>query len=154
MGQYITIAEEKERKLRDSEKKERRRREKNNGFTLCFYTEVFGKSCWKKKIAWLKRSILAVTFSKIQLSVRNVTLGFSFSVCAPSLSFYVVLYESTHSDRQSLFRSGFTCTVCNSEKTLGFKCWNCSFCVAGTYGDADGNCLLCPAGNSFCLFWR
>ena len=69
---------------------------------------------------------------------------FFLSECAPSGSFYVVFNDEEISDRHGLLRSGFKCTRC--KKSIGYKCFNCTFCMAGTHSN-EITCVPCPAGN-------
>ena len=75
-------------------------------------------------------------------------LCFSFlSECAPSSSFYVVLYEDQVEDRHGLYRSGFKLINCNPKTKLSPRCMNFTFCMTGTHSDGIGECIPCPAGN-------
>ncbi|KAJ7360247.1 hypothetical protein OS493_016876 [Desmophyllum pertusum] len=66
--------------------------------------------------------------------------------CAPSASFHVTLYDDQISYKEDLQYSGFICTRCHPGD---HKCYNCTFCMSGTYSDRDENCLNCPAGGFY-----
>lgn len=69
--------------------------------------------------------------------------------CAPSASFHTPLYDDQIDYADGLFDSGFICTACGTIPTPHDRCYDCSFCMTGTYSNRarEASCLKCPAGN-------
>ncbi|XP_022810399.1 putative leucine-rich repeat-containing protein DDB_G0281931 [Stylophora pistillata] len=75
-----------------------------------------------------------------------------FLDCAPSTTFYVLVFSEEVDYTGGLRSSGFVCNHCKPGKLIDSRCVNCSLCAAGFYNDIDGlygSCRVCPAGGFY-----
>lgn len=118
----------------------------------CYFTLITGNS--HKRLKFLFNLLFFVVvvvffegFLNVFLLLLLLLLFFLFlRKCAPSSSFHVILYDNQRRNKAALVRTGFKCPRCNPKKSIASECYNCTFCMAGTYSNEE-TCVPCPAGN-------